>query len=816
MRLRFSRFTALIRAHPRISAVAVLALATIALALWIRLGPIPAELLDDRASASTIVVDRRGVPLYEARAGDGTRSMKLSADALPPWLVSATVAAEDRRFWSHPGVDPIAMARALERNAVEWSVVEGGSTISQQVAKLLLTRQSPRRRRGLTAKIHEAFLALRLEHRFTKRELLAMYLNLAAYGNQIVGAERASRAYFGCAASMLTPAQSAFLAGLPQRPSGFNPYRSRAAAMSRQRVVLRRMRAAGALSADQARDAEAERLTFTAAGSPFGAPHFVEMVLAAAGDARPARIQTTIDGGLQADISGIIQSYRELLQKHGASNVAIVVLDNATADWIAWEGSGDYADASHGGTINGPRAPRQPGSALKPFTYALAFEKGFTPASVLPDVPSHFPTAEAGVLYSPRNYDGRYRGPMLARRALAGSENVPAVALASELGVPALLRFLLRAGFTTFDRNASYYGLGVTLGNAEVRLDEMVAAYSAFARGGEWLEPRSTQGHESARRTIVSPRTAFWITDILADPEAREYTFGRGGNLEFPFPVAVKTGTSQAYHDNWTIGYSRNVTVGVWVGNFDRTPLRDSTGVTGAGPIFHAVMLAAERRASFRQILPPEGESHGDPPAIGDPPTTSVASAFRRKDIEGADLPIVVPPSDTAPREICALSGLAANAWCPTRRQEWVAADRGLPCSWHHLDDHGLLVIWPPEYRQWAQTSGLLADTRRTVAASTASERNHVETPRRPALTIVNPPAGATYLIDPTLRREFQTLAFRATADRSARIVWSVNGQDAGTASSDTAFMWPLAAGRHHITARDDQGRTAETTIVVR
>ena len=165
------------------------------------------------------------------------------------------------------------------------------------------------------------------------------------------------------------------------------------------------------------------------------------------------------------------------------------MLDNASGEWLAWEGSGDYSDAEHGGAINGPLTPRQPGSALKPFTYALAFESGFTPASVLADVPSHFPTAEAGVLYSPRNYDGRYRGPLLARRALAGSENVPAVVLASELGVPALQRFLTRAGLSTFDRTPSYYGLGLTLGNAEVRLDELVAAYSAFARGGEWLEP---------------------------------------------------------------------------------------------------------------------------------------------------------------------------------------------------------------------------------------------------------------------------------------------------------------------------------------
>src|SRR5262249_27021858 len=201
------------------------------------------------------------------------------------------------------------------------------------------------------------------------------------------GAERASRAYFGRSASMLTPAQAAFLAGLPQRPSGFNPYRGREAAIARQRVVLARMELAGALTTDETREARQEHLTFSENRSPFAAPHFVEMVLAAAGDPRPARLETTLDGDLQADVSGIIASHRPLLTAHGAANVAVVVLDNHTGEWLAWEGSGNYFDTAHGGTINGPTTPRQPGSALKPFTYALAFEEGYSPASALPDIP---------------------------------------------------------------------------------------------------------------------------------------------------------------------------------------------------------------------------------------------------------------------------------------------------------------------------------------------------------------------------------------------------------------------------------------------
>jgi penicillin-binding protein 1C len=755
-------------------------------AAWIRLGPIPADLLDDRASASALVLDRNGVKLYEALSGDGARTVKLQPSDLPATLAAATLAAEDRRFRSHPGVDPVALMRAAKRNLSERQIVEGGSTISQQVAKLLLIRRDGARGRGLRAKASEAILALRLEHRFSKREILAMYLNLASYGNQMVGAERASRAYFGRSASMLTPAQAAFLAGLPQRPSGFNPYRkpAHAAAIRRQQSVIRRMEESGALTKEQADEARAEQLVLMRETPAFKAPHFVEMVLAASAAARPAQIETTLDAALQDEVTGIIGSHRAALTRHGAANVAVVVLHNATGQWLAWEGSGDYADAASGGAINGPLAGRQPGSALKPFTYALAFEQGFTPASVLPDVPTNFPTAEAGVMYSPRNYDGRYRGPLLARRALAGSENVPAVALASEVGVPALLRFLQRAGFTTFDRSAAYYGLGVTLGNAEVRLAEMVAAYSAFARGGEWLEPSPLMAPAAPqqRRMLVSPRTAFWITDILSDDEAREYIFGRGGSLEFPFSVAVKTGTSQAYHDNWTIGYTPEVTVGVWVGNFDREPLRQSSGVTGAAPIFHGVMLAAHARYG--------------------------RESFDTRPIDGVE-----------EREICELSGEIANQWCPARRRERLpSADAPVPCSWHHLSDEGLIVVWPPQYRQWAQRNARVA----TGAATKVAAYDGAVGRRRPELQfghrfeIVNPAAGAIYLIDPTLRPEFQALPLRVVSAAPGRIDWEIDGKSVGSSRADRPFMWPLAHGKHTITARHEDGSVAASSVRVR
>ena len=721
----------------------------IAIAAWLRLGPIPD--INSAHFTSLTILDRNGEVLYEPLAASGNRAHWLAADQLPSRVVAATLAAEDRRFFGHIGVDPKAVARAMLHNVRAMRVVEGGSTITQQVAKLVLQSRD----RSLRSKWRETVVALRLEHRYSKREILALYLNLAPYGNRITGIARASRAYFGCAPEQLTAAQAAFLASLPQRPSAFNPLRDPARARARQQSILARMN----LPANELSLARAERLQFSKSSQPALAMHFVERVRATAQPRN--RVTTTLDARLQREILGIIESHRPALLRHGAHSVAVAVLDNATGEWLAWEGSGNYFEDGFGGAIDGVVTPRQPGSTLKPFTYALAFESGHSPATVIPDVPSHFPTAEAGIVYTPRNYDGRFRGPLRAREALAGSQNVPAVAVLAKLGPESLVRFLRNSGFTALDRTADYYGLGLTLGDAEVTLEQLITAYSTFARNGRRVQPTMLAAPPRNRATaqLVSPRTAFWITDILSDSDARAYAFGTGGSLDFPFPVAVKTGTSQSYRDNWTIGYTKDVTVGVWVGNFDRRPLRGSSGVTGAAPIFHGVMLAAMKRA--RGTLP-----------IGDA------------------TPIVAPPPSVESIDICTLSGLRPSPWCESTRREWLSIDeRPRFCSWHHDG----MIDWPAEYRAWAPRS-------ETQAAP-------VRTAHRASLQIANPPDGATYLIDPTLRREFQTLRLRAVS--TSRVAWYVNDRRVGA-------EWPLTPGTHIVTAVDGEGRRESVRIFVK
>lgn len=749
----------------------------IAVALWVRLGPIPRIIAD----TTPTIVDRNGIILYEPLSASGTRNEWL--DTVPAAIAAATIAAEDRRFERHSGIDPIALVRAVVHDVRHLRAVEGGSTITQQVAKMLLGNPP----RTIGSKLREAVLAMRLEHRYTKRQILALYVNLAPYGEQTIGIARASRRYFGCAPEELTIAQASWLASLPQRPS--TPRR----ALARQRLVLGRMHAQGLIDDASYREARTERLALDRGIQPMLAPHFVQQVLRRTDSLSGSLVKTTLDATLQRQVHGIIAAERANLLRHGAHSAAVVVLDNGTGEWLAWEGSGDYfggnagrnllSDSEEiglrvrppfGGAIDGVTTLRQPGSTLKPFTYALAFEEGLTPASVLADVPSHFATAEEGIVYTPRNYDGGYRGPLRARLALAGSENVPAVSLLARLGPPALLRLLRGTGFRDLTRTADYYGLGLTLGDAEVTLEQLVSAYAMFARGGVSVTPsiflecggrapalpaRSRCGEMAAAfpMRVVSPRTAFWITDILSDPHAREFIFGRGGNLDFPFPVAVKTGTSQAYHDNWTVGYTRAVTVGVWVGNFDRAALRSSSGVTGAGPIFHAVMLAAMRRAG-----------------------------------DSGERAIVDRPDDLEQQPVCALSGLRPSTSCPATDSEWLPRDAPVEfCGWHHAGR----VAWPEEYRDWAAARERQAPVPAPRAIAGRETR----------FRITSPPDDATYLVDPTLHREFQSIHLRATIDA----VWRVDGKPA-------ANVWPLRVGSHLIVATNGRGERDRVRITVR
>ncbi len=579
-----------------------------------RFGPLPSSVA--APAPGEVLLDRHGVALD----GRSARSLAVGATArvgasVPlsrraQRLAAATVAAEDERFAGHVGVDPVALGRAFVADVRARRLVQGGSTLTQQLVKIrrraASTASAAARHRGLVEKVREAVYAVRVEHRMTKDEILSAYLAEAPYGGAVVGADAAARSYFDTTVSQLTWAQAAYLAALPQRPTRFDPRRSPTAAVARQRWILGRLRGRGAISTAEERAAVAERITIGSVTAPPAAPHFVRalrdrslcasVVCPSKASIRSVEgVRTTLDADLQRDVVGITSHERRALAAHGALNVAVVVLDNATGAVRAYEGSGGWSKAlaeDRGGMIDGVRSPRQTGSVIKAFVYALAFDEGAAPSDLVMD--SAFEASGADRAFRPRNYDKRFRGELTLREALAQSVNVPAVRVLAEHGPDDLAALMGRAGITLPD---STYGLSMALGAAEVDLLHLTAAFASFARGGRSLRPVVTEPAMPQRgHRVVSPEAAFLVTDVLADNEARSPAFGRSSALRFNFPVSAKTGTSSDFHDNWVIGSSARVTVGVWVGNFDRTPLRNASGVTGAGPIFRSVMLAAEAR----------------------------------------------------------------------------------------------------------------------------------------------------------------------------------------------------------------------------
>lgn len=522
---------------------------------------------------------------------------RASLEEVSPWAVLATLAAEDRRFYEHPGVDWRAVSRSLWRNA-SGAPVSGASTLTQQLARALRPRP-----RTLAGKAGEALQALRLERRLGKREILEAYLNEVEYGPRLKGLEAASRSLFGVPARDLTLAQAALLAGLPQAPTRYDPRRGLARARARQRRVLSRLAAWGWIDEGTRARALSEPIVLAPAGAPFGAPHLIE---AARSLSPSGSVTLTVDSELQEDLRRLAASHLARLRAQQVGNAAIVVLDNAGGEVLAYLGSADYDDEARSGRVDGAGAPRQPGSALKPFLYGLALSRGLRLSDLLEDEPVMF----AGG-FAPRNYDETFHGKVPARQALACSYNVPAARLAERVGADAFLTALRAFGFASLDRPASHYGLGLSLGNGEVTLLELASAYAALARGGVWLAPRltlagATERRPAARRAL-DRESAFLVTDALGDNAARAPAFGFNSPLHLPFPFAAKTGTTKDYRDNWAAGYTPEWTVAVWVGNFDGAPMRRVSGITGAAPLLRDAALAVARRRPPSAFAVPVG-----------------------------------------------------------------------------------------------------------------------------------------------------------------------------------------------------------------
>jgi len=586
--------------------------------------PLP-EGLSERPPAGLLFLDREDRPIRRLLDGDLRADEPATYEEFPEKLILATLAAEDSRFFSHNGIDFLGVARAVRDALLHRELVSGASTITQQTIKLY----SPARRRDFRTKLIEAFTARRLEMSRDKKAILTAYLNCLPYGNQFTGARAAARGYFGKPLGDLSLAEAALLAGLPNKPTKLNPWKNFEGARNRQIWILGRMREEGSICESEyaAACAEAPKLIEGHARA-FHAPHFTELILEREapvvssvrdGD---AVLPTTLDLALQQVVEDTVATeLARLAQQAGEENdlqASVVVLENESGDILALSGSRSYF-ASSAGQINGAWRPRSAGSTLKPFTYALALARGTTAATILADTPIEYITSTGA--YEPVNFDRRFQGPVSVRHALANSLNVPAVKLLDEIGGPERLHECLVKDlhFTSLDPASTEYGLGLTLGNAEVRLLELTNGYATLARLGKWkpvrflrrpdrVESPTREGQTPAERDrVFDPDAAWLVADILSDARARALAFGLNSPLNLPFRVAAKTGTSTDFRDSWTIGYTPDFTVGVWVGRFNNRPLNRISGAMGAAPIFHQVMVRLHRGREPRWFDPPEG-----------------------------------------------------------------------------------------------------------------------------------------------------------------------------------------------------------------
>ncbi|MBC8089439.1 MAG: transglycosylase domain-containing protein [Phycisphaerae bacterium] len=513
--------------------------ASAAFVLW----PLSASDLVPAPQSGVVITDRAGAVLRTSRASDGSRFRWVALSTMEPSLLAAFIATEDRGFYSHHGVEPRAVMRAARDNLLAARVVSGASTISMQAARLVAGLP-----RGWSGKPRQLLWALRLEAHLTKDEILEQYLNRVPLGQGAVGVESAAQLYFGASASNVSLGQAALLAGLARAPSRDNPLVSETRARNRRSLALRRLAARKFASGDEITRADSEPVRVpkqsiaTAASTlnaPFPAPHFTSWLLGRSDSvSSSAPIRTTLDLSLQSEVEGEVRHAVQQLSTQSVQHAAAVVLDNATGDVLAWVGSPDFNAKS--GQVDMVISHRQPGSALKPFVYALAFDRGVTAATVLDDISRSWQTPSG--LYRPRNYDRREHGPVRAREALASSFNIPAVLLADQLGIPAVLNTLRNAGFASLTRSPEHYGLGLALGDGDVSLIELSNAYRAFTNGGVWRPIRvdaDTPPTDSSVR-VVSAGAAALVLDVLSDPVARIAGFGETTPFDFAFPVAAK------------------------------------------------------------------------------------------------------------------------------------------------------------------------------------------------------------------------------------------------------------------------------------
>lgn len=737
------------RLTTRLAVAAAIGLAVLALATVASLAPTPTMLPPGGAGTdSAVFADRHGVALNHTFATAWNLDDRVPLHEVPELLRIAFIAAEDQRFFRHGGVDWTARLHALVENLRARRVVRGASTITEQAVRLITPR-----RRTVWARWLEGFEARRLERRFSKGEILEFYLNQVPFARQRRGVAQAALDYFDRDLGTLHPKEALALAVLVRSPSRFDLKRSTTAAEQRIEDLAGRLERAGALNPETLVDIREAQLTLRPPRLPVEAPHFVSYAKSRRDDRlRRHRIATTLDGALQRRVTALLDRQVAQLAHRNVGDGAALVIDHQRDEVLAWANAGGYSPDVAGSQIDAVRSLRQPGSALKPFLYALALEQGWTASTTIDDSPLARPVSHG--LHKFRNYSRSHYGAVSLRQALGNSLNIPAIRAAGKVSPAAFLEFLHRLGLTSLDQHPDVYGEGLALGNGEVTLLHLTDAYATLARGGEHRPLRifSDQATGSGTR-VIDRDVASIIADILADPEARRLEFGRDSVLSFPVQTAVKTGTSNGYVDAWSFGFSERFTVGVWLGNLDR---REMDGISGAiGPAYVLRSIFADLRSTYGERPLP------------------VSSRLRRA-------------------TICRDTGELASSGCPTV-QEWYRPEYApvTACRLHPAAD---LVH--------AQTQPPILESASATALASNEEARHPD-----SAVLSQPTPGLLLAMDPRIPDQFEAFPFRVNAQRIERIDWLLDDVVvAQTGLGEREYLWHLTPGKHTARARVWQG----------
>lgn len=735
-----------------------------------RLFPFPEQRLH-RAPA-VVVYDRNGAPMRIILPSDGKVRIPIKLDELPSEVVRAVITSEDRWFWRHPGVNPVAIARAAWSNVRARRRVSGASTIPMQIARMAQPKS-----RSIGGKAIEALRAVQLTMHHSKRELLEDYLNMAPYGGNVEGIGAASMVYFGKEPSQLSIGEIAFLTTLPRSPNRYDPLRDHDAATRARDRVLRQLRDRGAFSTAEIASAMRQPLPRARRKAPFLAPHFCDYAVHEA--AGRTRVFTTLDPRIQRIAEQQVAARIAALRAYGVEQTAVVVIDVKTRDVVAMVGSASFFDKARDGEVNGAIARRSPGSTLKPFLYAKAFDDGLLiPDAYVLDIPTDY----AG--YVPENYDGTYRGRVTVRDALVQSLNAPAVHVLREERVDDFVALLRKGGLESLDRDPKQYGLPLILGSGEVRLVDLTNLYATLANGGVHEDVQVLK-HDTALSTqhaaLFSRESVALVTAILT--ELRRPDMPRAWSLTANAPsVAWKTGTSYGHRDAWSVGYSEHYAIGVWSGNFDGHGVKGMSGSEFASPLLFDL---------FRAIDP-----DGATPRRESPPTIEVCALSRQLPTEFCRDRVRVPY----------LTGRTRLHACDMHRPLFVDAKSGErlagDCIESRPHQRVVATAYPPELVAWWRAQGQPFEE--LPPLSSACTDVAAGAPPR----ITSPDGATPYRLRRDAPAEFQEIVLTAQTSDAAQLYWFEDGILIASGDASRKMFLRPTRGTHQMVVVDDSGRS--------